>query len=139
MKYLLLCLMLLCSREAWADTVGDVEMLLRQIRLGQTLPKFKWLKKLPPLDPGLDVWRGKLRNIEVVVESYTKSGKIFVCELKVPGGDRTKELLPAVTAVYGPPDPLKGVSYTWKKDHWYVAMTYWPQGKLTVVGVALSP
>ena len=43
-----------------------------------------------------------------------------------------------MTAVYGPPDPFKGVSYTWKKDHWYVAMTYRPQEKLTGVGVALS-
>ena len=140
LRFCVLLALLLPLGPVHADTAGDVEMLLRQIRMGQKLPaQSTWLKQLPPLDPGVLNWRGRLRGIDVTVETYQKNGKVFSGRIEVPG-NRTRELLPAVIAVHGPAGPSEPNSdYSWRrKEHCAYFLSYNASDKRTVITFTLE-
>lgn len=102
-----------------ADVASDVKQILTDIRQDQPVPKLDYLKKAPPINADSAYFLGSYKGIEIAVEAHPNSNKVASILLKIPGGDQTRAVLPAVSRAVGKPhhSDRKNSQYgwTWKK------------------------
>ncbi|MBS1197814.1 MAG: hypothetical protein H6R18_1599 [Proteobacteria bacterium] len=114
-----LFLVFLSQTAMAADTAGDIEQILKDIRQDQPVPKLDYLKKATPINADSAYYTGRYKDIEITVEAHPNSTKVASVLLKIPGPDQTREILPAVSRVIGKPhhsDPKQSVySWEWRK------------------------
>jgi hypothetical protein len=116
---------------ALAGEIGaDVEKILRDIRQDQPVPAVAYLTKAEPVNVDCTYYRGNYRDIEISVETHPNSQRVASILLQIPGPDRTKELLPAVKRVIGPPRASnpKQSEYGWEWPKYRTASLHYVKG-----------
>ncbi len=98
-----LILILFANGVVFADTVSDVGKILHDIRQDQPVPDLAYLKRVKPMNNDSAYYKGRYNGIEVAVETHPNSNMVASILIKVPGPDRTGDVLPVVTRVLGPP------------------------------------
>ncbi len=132
-RIIFLCalLIMIFSAAAFAgDVGGDVEKMLREIRQDKPVPSVPYLKKAEPMNAGCAYYRGSYHGIRVAVETHPNSNRIASILLKIPGPDRTRQILPAVTGVIGPPRSRnpKASEYGWEWPNYRTASVHYTKG-----------
>lgn len=119
------------SAASMAGDVGaDVEKLLREVRQDEPVPVLPYLNKEEPMNIDCAYYRGKYEGIEISVETHPKSQRVASILLQVPGPDRTKQILPAVKRVIGPPRSSnpKRSEYGWEWPSYRAASLHYAKG-----------
>ena len=98
-----------------ADSVRDVEQVLRDIHQDRPVPKLNHLKQAKSINADAAYYLGLYNGIEVAVETHPNSNLVASVLLKIAGPDQTREILPAVSRVLGAPhhSDKKNSTYTW--------------------------
>lgn len=108
--------MMLVPAAIASDIPADVEKILQEIRQDRPVPALPWLKRTKSVNVGCAYYRGNYNSINVTVETHPDSNRVASVLLQIPGEDRTKQVLPAVKRVIGPPrhsSPKKS-QYSWE-------------------------
>ncbi len=110
-----LILVLSANGVVFADSVSDVGKILQDIRQDQPVPNLAYLKQVRPMNNDSAYYQGRYNGIEVAVETRPNSNLVASILIQVPGPDRTRDVLPAVTRVLGPPhsSDRKNHIYSW--------------------------
>ena len=136
-------LIVMLGSATFAGDIGtDVEKILREIRQDQPVPAAPYLTKTAPMNAGCTYYRGSYQNIKIAVETHPNSQSVASILLEVPGPDRTKQLLPAVRNVLGPPRSSnpKRSEYGWEWPNYRTASLHYARGAkpgegLTIVSI----
>ncbi|NEX22147.1 hypothetical protein G3480_17855 [Thiorhodococcus mannitoliphagus] len=113
-----------------ADTVTDVGILLREILQDRPVPRLPYLNRAAPMNPDSGYFKGRYGGIDISVETHPNSDLVAAILLAIPGPNRTREILPAVSAVLGPPhssDPTHGI-YGWEWPDFRTASVHYVAG-----------
>lgn len=105
----------LTSGRVAADTPADVEQVLRDIRQDRPVPTLAYLHQSASINADCASYQGTYHAIDITVETHPNSARVASLLLQIPGADQTKQILPAVSRVLGPPhasDP-KHSAYGW--------------------------
>lgn len=134
-------LLLLTTGLSLADPVTDVATVLREVRQDQPLPELLYLQRAAPMNPDSGYFKGRYGAIDISVETHPGSDRVAAILLEIPGPDRTRQLLPAVSEVLGPPsssDPRHGI-YGWEWPEFRAASLHYAtaggNAGLTVVSI----
>lgn len=122
----------MAAQSARADTAGNVEMLLRELRQDRPLPKVPYLKRVKSMNAGCPYYQGQYRGIEVAVE-LSESAKVTSVLLCIPRANRTREILPAVIRVLGRPhhSDTKNSAWSWEWPNYrFASVHYAPSAKV---------
>jgi hypothetical protein len=121
---------------------GTVEKILREVRQDQPVPSVDYLKKGEPVNIDCTSYRGDYQGVRISVETHPNSQRVSSVLLEIAGPDRTKEILPAVKRVIGPPrtSSPKQSQYSWEWPKYRTASLHYVRGKgpgegLTVVSL----
>lgn len=140
--FLLALLLLVPGSFAVAGDLGaDVEQVLRAIRQDQPVPRLGYLRPAPPVNQDCDHYQGRYGEIDISVETHPNSNRAASILLQIPGPDRTRQLLPAVARVIGPPDASDRNQsiYSWDWPAYRAASVHYARGGpdqgLTVVSI----
>ena len=108
-------LVLSANAVVFADTVGDVGKILQDIRQDQPVPNLPYLERVKPMNNDSAYYQGRYNDIEVAVETHPNSNLVASILIQVTGPDRTRDVLPAVAHVLGPPhrSDRKNHIYSW--------------------------
>ncbi len=115
---------------AAGDIATNVEKILREVPQDRPVPSVDYLKKTQPVNIDCAYYRGDYQSIEIAVETHPNSQKVASVLLKIPGPDRTKEVLPAVKRVIGPPkssNPKKS-EYGWEWPGYRTGSVHYAKG-----------
>ncbi len=124
-------LIIMTGTAALAGEIAtDVEKLLRDIRQDQPVPAVPYLEKSEPMNVDCAFYRGSYEGIEISVETHPKSQRVASILLRAPGPDRTKQILPAVKRVIGPPrsSSPKRSEYGWEWPGYRAASLHYAKG-----------
>lgn len=133
-----LLLFLLTPMVLAADVAGDVEQILTDIRQDQPVPKLDYLKKVKPMNADSAYYTGRYKDIEIAVEAHPNSNKAASILLKIPGGDQTRAVLPAVSRAVGKPhaSDRKNSQYSWSWKKYRTGSLHYDAGeRLTIVSL----
>lgn len=113
-----------------SDIPADVEKMLREIRQDGPVPALSWLKRAKSVNVGCAYYRGNYNRIAVTVETHPDSNRVASILLQIPGEDRTKQILPAVKRVIGPPrhSSPKESQYSWDWPKYRSASVHYISG-----------
>jgi hypothetical protein len=113
-----------------SDIPADVEKMLREIRQDGPVPALSWLKRAKSVNVGCAYFRGNITGIAVTVETHPDSNRVASILLQIPGEDRTKQILPAVKRVIGPPrhSSPKESQYSWEWPKYRSASVHYISG-----------
>ena len=127
---LLLTLFGFAPLVAVADPAADVERILRDIRQDEPAPKLDYLHRATPINADCAYFQGQYLGIEITVETHPNSSRVASLLLQLPGPDQTRQILPAVARVLGPPrtrDPRHSV-YGWEWPAYRTASLHYAPG-----------
>ena len=127
---LMLTLFWLAPLVAAADPAADVEQILRDIRQDQPMPTLDYLRQATPINRDCAYFQGEYRGIGITVETHPHSPRVASLLLQLPGPNQTRQLLPAVARVLGPPqasDPKHSV-YGWEWAAYRTASLHYAPG-----------
>lgn len=130
---------MLVSVTVASDISADVEGILLEIRQDQPVPALSWLKRVKSINVGCAHYRGSHNGIEVTVETHPDSNRASSVLLQIPGVDRTKQVLPAVKRVIGPPrySSPKESHYGWEWPKYRGASVHYIRGNKSGDGVTV--
>ncbi|PKN96248.1 MAG: hypothetical protein CVU43_21675 [Chloroflexi bacterium HGW-Chloroflexi-5] len=113
-----------------SDIPADVERILREIRQDQPAPALSYLKSAKSVNHGCAYYRGTYNGIAITVETHPDSNRVASVLLKIPGADVTKNILPAVKRVIGPPrySSPKESQYSWEWPKYRSASVHYVRG-----------
>jgi hypothetical protein len=136
---LLFVTMMLVSSAIASDVSADVEKILREIRQDQPVPALSWLKHVKPINVGCAYYRGNYSGIEVTVETHPDSARVGSVLLEISGSNLTKQILPAVKRVIGPPchSSPKEFQYSWEWPKYRSASVHYVRGGKSGDGVTV--
>ncbi len=125
-----------------ADTAANVEQVLRDIRQDQPVPALDYLHRTESLNADSGYFSGRYGDIDITVETHPNSDRVSSILLQIAGPDRTREILPAVSRVIGPPssNDRKHSIYGWEWPKYRTASVHYADGGggkdgLTVVSI----
>ena len=113
-----------------ADTPADVEQILRDIRQDRPVPTLAYLHQTASANADCASYQGTDRAIDIRVETHPNSARVASLLLQIPGADQTRQILPAVSRVLGPPhasDP-KHSAYGWDWPTYRTASVHYVPG-----------
>jgi hypothetical protein len=125
-----IALIMLTTVAVAADISADIEKILREIRQDQPVPALDYLQRTKSINVDCTYYRGNYHDIEITVETHPKSNRVASVLLKIPGVDRTQQILPAVTRVIGPPrysEPKKS-HFGWEWANYRTASVHYAKG-----------
>lgn len=138
----LLLALLMSSMTLLAGDLGtDVAQVLHAIRQDQPVPRLGYLQPAPPMNQGCDYYQGRYGAIDISVETHPGNNRVASILLQIPGPDRTRQILPAVARVIGPPDASDRNQsiYSWDWPDYRTASLHYtgggPDQGLTVVSI----
>jgi len=136
---LILILIMLAPVAAASDISADVEKILREIRQDQPVPVLGYLQQAKSINVGCAYYRGNYNGIEITVETHPNSHRVASVLLQIPGVDRTKQILPAVRRVIGPPrySSPKESHYSWEWPKYRTASVHYANGSKSVDGFTI--
>lgn len=122
-----------------SDIPADVEKMLREIRQDQSLPTLSYLKRAKSINHGCAYYRGNYNGIEITVETHPDSNRVASVLLQIFGEDRTKQVLPAVKRVIGPPrySSPKESQYGWEWPKYRGASVHYISGRKSGEGFTI--
>ncbi|MHB8137409.1 MAG: hypothetical protein ACYDGO_03365 [Smithellaceae bacterium] len=136
---LTLILIMLVPVAAASDFSADVEKILWEIRQDQPVPVISYIQQAKSINVGCDYYRGNYNGIEITVETHPNSHRVASVLLQIPGMDRTKNILPAVKSVIGPPrlsSPKKS-HYSWEWPKYRTASIHYAKGSKPGEGLTI--
>jgi len=121
---------MLASTAFASDIPSDVEKILREIRQDQPVPALSYLKPAKSVNVGCAYYRGSYNGVEITVETHPDSNRVASVLLQIPGADVTKQILPAVRRVIGPPrySNPKESHYSWEWPKYRSASVHYVSG-----------
>jgi len=130
---------MLVSDAAASDIPAAVEKMLLEIRQDQPVPPLPWLKRSKSVNANCAYYRGSHNGIGITVETHPDSNRVASILLQIPGGDRTKQILPAVQRVIGPPrysSPNES-QYGWEWPKYRSASVHYVSGGKSGEGITI--
>lgn len=115
---------------AAADLARDVEHVLREIRQDAPLPTLSYLQPAESINADSAYFQGRYGDIAISVETLPGSDRVASILLKIRGPDRTREILPAVSRLIGPPHssaPDQSI-YGWEWPKYRAASVHYAGG-----------
>jgi hypothetical protein len=130
---------MLASAAVASDISADVEKILREIRQDQPVPALSYLKRAKSVNAGCAYYRGSYNGIEITVETHPDSDRAASILLQIPGADQTKQILPAVQRVIGPPrfSSPKESQYGWEWPKYRSASVHYARGGKSGEGITI--
>lgn len=127
---LAIVLIMLATMAGAADIPADVEKILQEIRQDQPVPTLDYLQQDKPINVDCAYYRGNYHNIEITVETHLNSHLVASILLQIPGTDQTRQVLPAVRRVIGPPhySKPKKSHYGWEWPNYRTASVHYAKG-----------
>ncbi|PKN84519.1 MAG: hypothetical protein CVU51_10385 [Deltaproteobacteria bacterium HGW-Deltaproteobacteria-1] len=121
---------MLVSAAFASDIPADVDRILREIRQDQPVPALSYLKRAKSVNVDCTYYRGSYNGIEITVETHPDSNRVASVLLRIPGPDMTKNILPAVKRVIGPPrySSPKESQYGWEWPKYRSASVHYAGG-----------
>jgi len=126
------------SSMALAADAADVEQILSDIRQDKPVPRLDYLKKALPINADSAYFTGNFKDIEIAVECHPNSNKVASVLIKIPGGDQTRAILPAVSRVIGKPhaSDRKNSQYSWTWKNYRTGSLHYVAGeRITIVSL----
>ncbi len=136
---LTIIMIMITTVAAAADVSTDVEKILREIRQDQPLPAIDYLQRTKSMNAGCAYYIGNYHGIDVRVETHPSSNRVASVLLQIPGGDRTRQILPAVRGVIGPPrySKPKESYYFWEWPKYRTASLHYTRGVKPAEGLTI--
>lgn len=127
---LTIVLIILTTVAVAADIPVDVEKILQEIRQDQPVPTLDYLQQAKPINVDCAYYRGDYHGIAITVETHPKSHRVASVLLQITGADRTRQILPAVKRVIGPPrySRPKESHYGWEWPNYRTASVHYAKG-----------
>lgn len=127
---LIIALLMLTTTAIAADDSADVEKILREIPQDKPVPTLDYLERTKSINVDCAYYRGSYHGIEITVETHPKSSRVASVLLQIPGADQTRQILPAVTRVIGPPhySKPKESHYGWEWANYRAASVHYAKG-----------
>ena len=131
--------LMLLSAAIASDVPADVERMLREIRQDRPVPALSYLKRAKSVNIGCAYYRGSYNSVGITVETHPDSNRVASILLQIPGGDRTKQILPAVQRVIGPPrySSPKESQYGWEWPKYRSASVHYASGGKSGEGITI--
>ena len=122
-----------------SDIPADVAKVLQEIRQDQPVPALSWLKRAKSINLGCAYYRGSYNGIEITVETHPDSNRVASVLLQIPGADVTKQILPGVQRVIGPPrySSPKESQYGWEWPKYRSASVHYVRGDKSGEGITV--